>query len=51
MATLAASDEWKAQLERNYLLPLFIKSTDIGKFLRAQRAEIRSVLTGLGMAN
>lgn len=50
MATLATSDEWKAQLERNYLLPLFMKSADTGKFLRAQYAEIRSVLTELGMA-
>lgn len=50
MATLAATDDWKAQLERNYLLPLFMKSADTGNFLRAQHTEISSLLTELGMA-
>lgn len=47
---LAATDEWKEQLERNYLLPLLMKSAETEKFLAAQHAELKSVLTALGMA-
>ncbi len=50
LATLAATDEWKVQLEQNYLTPQFMKSADTAKFLRAQYAELRSVLVELGMA-
>ena len=50
MATLAANEEWRAQLEQNYLLPMFMKSAETRKFLASQYAEIRSILTELGMA-
>ena len=50
LAALAATDEWKAQMEQNYLTPQFMKSADTAKFLRAQSAELKSVLTDLGMA-
>jgi len=50
MATLAATDEWKVQMEQNYLTPQFMKSAEAGKFLRAQYQELRSVLIELGMA-
>ena len=50
LAALAATDEWKVQMEQNYLTPQFLKSADTAKFLRAQFAELKSVLTDLGMA-
>ena len=50
LTTLAATDEWKVQMEQNYLTPQFLKSADSAKFLRAQFAELKSVLTDLGMA-
>lgn len=50
LATLAATDDWKAQLERNYLSPLFMKSAETTKFLNMQHAEIRAILQELGMA-
>lgn len=50
LTTLAASDEWKTQLETNYLTSQFMKSADSTKFLRAQYAELKSILTELGMA-
>lgn len=50
MATLAATEEWRAQMDQNYLLPMFMKSAETRKFLASQYAEIRSILTELGMA-
>jgi putative tricarboxylic transport membrane protein len=50
MATLAATDEWKKQLEDNYLTSHFLKSADSTKFLRAQYNELKSILSELGMA-
>jgi putative tricarboxylic transport membrane protein len=50
LATLAASDEWKAQMEQNYLTPQFMKSAQSASFLRAQYQELRSILVELGMA-
>ena len=50
LATLAATPEWKAQLENNYLTSQFLKSQESAKFLRAQHAELKSILTELGMA-
>ena len=50
LAALAATDEWKRQLEENYLTAQFLKSADSTKFLRAQYGELKSILTELGMA-
>ena len=50
LTTLAATPEWKAQLENNYLTSQFMKSAESTKFLRAQHAELKSILTELGMA-
>lgn len=50
LAALAATDEWKKQLEENYLTGQFLKSADSTKFLRGQYNEIKSILTELGMA-
>ncbi len=50
LAGLAASDEWKAQLENNYLTSQFMKSAASTKFLAGQYNELKSILTELGMA-
>jgi putative tricarboxylic transport membrane protein len=50
MATLAATDEWKAQLDQNYLTPQFLKSSDTSRFLASQYSELRAILQELGMA-
>lgn len=50
MTGLSTTEDWKAQLDKNYLLPMFLKSAESTKFLAAQYAELRSVLTDLGMA-
>jgi putative tricarboxylic transport membrane protein len=50
LAMLSTTDEWKVQMEQNYLTPQFLKSADTAKFLRAQFTELKSVLTDLGMA-
>ena len=50
MASLAATDEWKTQLEDELPDLAVLKSADSTKFLRAQYAELKSILTELGMA-
>jgi putative tricarboxylic transport membrane protein len=50
MVTLAGTDEWKAQLEQNYLTPQLLKSADTGRFLAGQYTELRAILQELGMA-
>lgn len=50
LSALATSDEWKKQLEENYLTPQFMKSAASTKFLGGQYAELKSILTELGMA-
>jgi putative tricarboxylic transport membrane protein len=50
LAGLAASDEWKKQLEDNYLTSQFMKSAASTKFLGSQYSELKSILTELGMA-
>jgi len=50
LAQLAATDEWKKQLEDNYLTPQFMKSAAATKFLGGQYSELKSILTELGMA-
>ncbi len=50
LALLSTTDEWKKQIEENYLAPQFMKSADSTKFLRNQYTELKSILTELGMA-
>ncbi len=50
LAQLAATEEWKKQLDDNYLTPQFMKSAAATKFLGAQYGELKSILTELGMA-
>jgi len=50
LAQLAASDEWKKQLDDNYLTSQFMKSAAATKFLGGQYNELKSILTELGMA-
>lgn len=49
LATLAGTDDWKAQIDKNYLFPMFLKAAESTKFIGAQHAELKSILTELGM--
>ena len=50
LAALAATDEWKKQLEDNYLTGQFLKAADSSRFLRGQYDLLKSILGELGMA-
>ena len=50
LAQLAVTEDWKKQLDDNYLTPQFMKSAAATKFLGAQYGELKSILTELGMA-
>lgn len=48
--TLAASDEWKRELETNHLANNYLDSSGTRKYLDAQYQEVREMLTELGLA-
>ena len=47
---MIATDDWKKDLERNLWVSNYLNSADSKKFLDAQYAEIRTILTELGLA-
>lgn len=49
-ARLVETDEWKRDLEKNFLAPSFMKSAESRRFLQAQHAELKALLTDLGLA-
>lgn len=49
-ANLVATDEWKKDLEKNYLTHSFMKSQESRKFLQEESVKIQAVLTDLGLA-
>lgn len=48
--TLAASGEWKQELETNHLANDYLDSNDTRRYLDAQYQEVREMLTELGLA-
>lgn len=50
LAKAVASEEWKKQLETDHWEGNFLDSREFGRFLDAEYAEIRAVMTDLGLA-
>lgn len=50
LASMVATEEWKAYLEKNYLTHSFMNSRNSRKFLEEETAKISAVLTDLGLA-
>lgn len=50
LAKVAASAEFRAEVERNMWEVNFLRSEEMRRFLRAQSGELRALLTDLGMA-
>ncbi len=49
-AALAATDEWKRDVEKNYWVNNYLPSRDAGKYWSAQYRELEEILTELGLA-
>lgn len=49
-ARIVETEEWKKDLEKNFLAPSFMKSAEARRFLQAQHAELKALLTDLGLA-
>lgn len=49
-ARLANSDEWREDLNRNFRAPMYMNSRDTRKFWDTQYADIKGILTDLGLA-
>lgn len=50
LASVVATDDWKKDLEKNYLTHSFMKSQESRKFLQEESAKLQAVLTDLGLA-
>ena len=50
MRRLTDSDEWKKELDGNFWMSEFMRSTDTRKFLERDNTEIRAFLVDLGLA-
>jgi putative tricarboxylic transport membrane protein len=48
--TLASSEEWNKELDKRNLSNNYLNSVDTMKFLQSQYAEVRTILTELGLA-
>lgn len=49
-ARIVETDEWKKDLEKNFLSPSFMKSAEAHRFLQTQHAALKALLTDLGLA-
>ena len=49
-ATLAATDEWKKDVEKNYWVNNYQPSREAGRYWAAQYRELEEILTELGLA-
>ena len=47
---MIATEDWKKDLQKNLWISNYLNSADSRKFLDAQYAEIRTILTELGLA-
>jgi putative tricarboxylic transport membrane protein len=50
LARVAASDEWKKQLDASNLSPQFLRGPEFAKYLEAEYANTRAVIGELGLA-
>jgi putative tricarboxylic transport membrane protein len=50
LARLVQEDEWKKDLERDVVEDTYMNSRDIRKYLDSEYAELKSLLTEMGLA-
>ena len=50
LAKVVQAGEWKADAQKNYWAPNFMKSAESTKYLKARYDESRAVLVDLGLA-
>lgn len=50
LATVVATDEWKKELEKNYLTASFMRSAEARRFLQEESVKIGAMLSDLGLA-